>query len=464
MASTGSLRRSLSVRACLETWDELVRAVDGSGRYGLTDGRRAKLPGDEDEKSDLGRNDGPSSEPPLPPQGAVEWGAPPPPPTTRCSIKPVLFTKRMLYVDPSQTKHMWRVLDPEWNAPAATAQDRLNLVKTRAAGVAAMNRADAAWLRTVPGPAYVMGDVHGNLMDLLALLTAVVDDTTTGRPTLRNPLVLVGDYVDRGPHSVQVVALLFRMLLLHGRAAPTARLVLLQGNHEAPAVNGDWARYGDSCLRQQAQSLFGRLDGDQAWDAINDAFATLPLACVVGHEVLCVHGGFPSQGLDALRGKEPPPASTIQEAVWSDFDMAGTLLGKGQHVGPSSRGHGIRTFSEVAAIRFLKQEGLSCMVRGHQGVWAGVHASDANRVITVFSTSTDHFPDGWSEPGEDVEPGAALVLVHTADPAVTVTGMARRFLAGTPDPFAAAGRRATGRTLGTGPSGSLPPIRRSLSM
>src|SRR5690242_15588574 len=68
---------------------------------------------------------------------------------------------------------------------------------------------------------FAIGDIHGDLAALEKLLASLPllnkDDT----------LVFVGDYIDRGPKSAEVVAFL--------RALPSqtpAKVVLLRGNHE----------------------------------------------------------------------------------------------------------------------------------------------------------------------------------------------------------------------------------------
>ncbi|MEV8467145.1 metallophosphoesterase family protein [Fluviibacterium sp. DFM31] len=76
-------------------------------------------------------------------------------------------------------------------------------------------------------PAYVVGDVHGCANLLATLLTAIEDDRTA-RGWSDTDLVLVGDYVDRGPDSRDVLA----DLRARQSQAPD-RVHCLCGNHEA---------------------------------------------------------------------------------------------------------------------------------------------------------------------------------------------------------------------------------------
>jgi Calcineurin-like phosphoesterase len=73
---------------------------------------------------------------------------------------------------------------------------------------------------------YAIGDVHGCLDQLEALHQAVAQDLAE-RPDAEAVLIHLGDYVDRGPESAAVVA-----LLAAGPPIPGLRTVNLMGNHE----------------------------------------------------------------------------------------------------------------------------------------------------------------------------------------------------------------------------------------
>lgn len=93
-------------------------------------------------------------------------------------------------------------------------------------------------------PIYAVGDVHGCLDQLLDVEARILDDlATTGRNGL---VVMLGDYVDRGPNSAGVLAHLRRPTL-----GPFKRVALC-GNHddilsslpETPGRILDWIAAG----------------------------------------------------------------------------------------------------------------------------------------------------------------------------------------------------------------------------
>jgi hypothetical protein len=76
----------------------------------------------------------------------------------------------------------------------------------------------------VSAPVIVVGDIHGQFYDLLELFKVC------GAPPLNNFLFL-GDYVDRGRHSVETICLLLALKVKH-----PLRMTLLRGNHETRAI------------------------------------------------------------------------------------------------------------------------------------------------------------------------------------------------------------------------------------
>ena len=99
---------------------------------------------------------------------------------------------------------------------------------------------------------YAIGDVHGR-HDLLDELLALITTDSDSRRQARLVLVFLGDLIDRGPQSAEVVERLRTLRV------GTARLVFLAGNHEEvllrildgdAALIADWLRFGGAeCLR-----------------------------------------------------------------------------------------------------------------------------------------------------------------------------------------------------------------------
>jgi serine/threonine protein phosphatase 1 len=89
-------------------------------------------------------------------------------------------------------------------------------------------------LEFLPAPAtlpdgqrvYAIGDVHG-CIDRLAALHEQIADDLAARPVAHATLLHLGDYVDRGADSAQVID-----WLINGPPVPAQAFVNLMGNHE----------------------------------------------------------------------------------------------------------------------------------------------------------------------------------------------------------------------------------------
>jgi serine/threonine protein phosphatase 1 len=107
-------------------------------------------------------------------------------------------------------------------------------------GLAKGAKSSGSPARGAPGKrCYVIGDVHGRLDLLTALLDQIAAHSATRGPR-ETILVLLGDLIDRGPDSQGVVTLArtWRMGEPAGAFAAAPRLVVLSGNHEDLLVRG----------------------------------------------------------------------------------------------------------------------------------------------------------------------------------------------------------------------------------
>ena len=126
--------------------------------------------------------------------------------------------------------------------------------------------------------AYVIGDVHGRL-DLLEDLLAKIHAEMQHRPSRKTLLVFVGDLIDRGPSSSEVIE------RLRTYRRPGIQPVFLLGNHEEVLlriVGGDesliasWLQFGGlQCLESYGVDV-SKLRGRSAQQVIEIVRAAIP--------------------------------------------------------------------------------------------------------------------------------------------------------------------------------------------
>jgi len=129
--------------------------------------------------------------------------------------------------------------------------------------------------------AYVVGDVHGRLDLLERLLDAIARDRMQ-RPARKNLLVFLGDLIDRGPCSAQVIE------RLRTYREDGVRTVFLLGNHEEVLLRiiaGDaslidsWLQFGGA----QTLESYGADWRSIAEQSAGDALAAIRTAIGVEH-------------------------------------------------------------------------------------------------------------------------------------------------------------------------------------
>jgi len=213
---------------------------------------------------------------------------------------------------------------------------------------------------------HVVGDLHGQFPELLRVLELC------GPPEpQRNSILFNGDFVDRGPRSVEVILSLLALMLAYPGC-----VFLNRGNHETPSMNRVYG-FEDEVLRKYSQAAF---------DAFQRAFRCLPLATVINGCVLVLHGGLFSRDGVSLRDiaaverrRSDFAGGLALEALWSDPSPE---PGRG----PSPRGAGVH-FGPDVTKRFCEENGLQCCIRSHEVVQNGYEWQPGGRCVTVFSAA-----------------------------------------------------------------------------
>jgi len=259
-------------------------------------------------------------------------------------------------------------------------------------------------------PVKVFGDIHGQYADLMRLFREYGapshDDHFMGgaglggpaaRPVLQErgqggaqgdlmytDYLFLGDYVDRGAHSLETICLLLALKVKN----PT-RVFLLRGNHELPEVNSR-----DGFLYECRTRLESDAAGCEAWKAFNALFEWLPLAATINNVILCLHGGVGGSlnHVEQLRrlqrplrmDPDDPHASVLLDCLWSDPTEHDSIEG----VHPNTeRGDPVVRYGPDRVRSFLRLNGLKLLVRGHECVMDGFQRFAGGALLTLFSAT-----------------------------------------------------------------------------
>jgi len=136
-------------------------------------------------------------------------------------------------------------------------------------------------------PLKVFGDIHGQYTDLMRffdLWGCPSEDHPNGDIDSFDYLFL-GDFVDRGSHSLETICLLLALKLKFPK-----RIHLIRGNHEDRWINNGFG-FSDECMNRLNEDPD---EDDSIFNRINDLFDWLPLGAIIKDKIICLHGGIGS--------------------------------------------------------------------------------------------------------------------------------------------------------------------------
>jgi serine/threonine-protein phosphatase 2B catalytic subunit len=156
----------------------------------------------------------------------------------------------------------------------------------------------------VAGTVTIVGDIHGNYFDFLKILTKIgdLDEASTGS------VLFLGDYVDRGVNSVEVITFIMALKINYPQA-----IILLRGNHESRCMTITY-NFMKEVLLKYNQTTYERF---------MVAFDALPLVCLVNKHFFCVHGGISDKMMNVRR---PYPDSGNQKNRENEGGATGGTL------------------------------------------------------------------------------------------------------------------------------------------
>lgn len=202
-----------------------------------------------------------------------------------------------------------------------------------------------------------------------------------GGPVGQTQYLFLGDYVDRGSFSVEVLLYLYSLKIQHRDT-----LFLIRGNHECHHLT-EYFTFKEECERKYNLSVY---------ETALQSFNALPLCAVIDRQFLCIHGGISPdfQTIDDImkidRFREPPLHGPMCDILWSD-PAEDFSPSNGQRFALNSLRGCSYVFTYFAACEFLERNGMLSILRAHEAQDDGYHMCNARAstgfptVITIFS-------------------------------------------------------------------------------
>ncbi|KAF7070219.1 hypothetical protein CFC21_075760 [Triticum aestivum] len=261
-------------------------------------------------------------------------------------------------------------------------------------------------------PIKIFGDLHGQFGDLMRLFDEYGAPSTAGDIAYIDYLFL-GDYVDRGQHSLETITLLLALKVEYPQ-----NVHLIRGNHEAADIN---ALFG---FRIECIERMGERDGIWTWHRVNRLFNWLPLAALIEKKIICMHGGIGRSinHIEQIENLQRPitmeaGSVVLMDLLWSDPTENDSVEG----LRPNARGPGLVTFGPDRVMEFCNNNDLQLIVRAHECVMDGFERFAQGHLITLFSAT--NYCGTANNAGAILVLGRDLVvvpkLIHPLPPAIT---------------------------------------------
>ena len=225
-------------------------------------------------------------------------------------------------------------------------------------------------LLQITQPMTVVGSVHAQLDDIHEMF-----DVCGAVPY--TSYLFLGDFVNYGDRNIATVSLLFSLALKY-----PDHVYLLRGAHESRRLTLVCGLY---------EEIINAYGSPRAWEALMDAFDSLPLAAQVSYQYICLAGGIDdkitklNQINEFNRFVEVPLIDSWSSLVWSlpKDGINGTQ--------PIETKHGVY-FGENILNNFFKENGLTCMIRSKNLCMNGNMTNFNGKCITIWSAPNFN---GW---------------------------------------------------------------------
>lgn len=241
-------------------------------------------------------------------------------------------------------------------------------------------------------PVKIFGGLFGQYSDLMRYFDTFGEPSESSTGDIESfDYLFLGDYIDRGTHSLEVIALLLAL-----KVSYPEQVTLLRGHHEDGEVNREYG-LAEECRSRLYEDVD---DPGSVYARLNVLFEYMPLAAVLDDSILCVHGGIGKsfRHMDQIMDLQRPihlnhPPTTAEDLLVMDL-LCSVPTEPERHPSPlsisreSESAGGTLKFTSDRLHQFLTDNQYSMIIRSRECVLEGFDRC-MGKLITVIS-ATDY--------------------------------------------------------------------------
>ena len=243
----------------------------------------------------------------------------------------------------------------------------------------------------IRSPCKIFGNLYGIYNDLMRYFESFgnpSDDNQMGDITVMQ-YIFLGDFCDRGYHSLEVILLLFALKIKYPEF-----IYLIRGHHEDKYINEGYG-LGEECIDRLSDDI---RDPSSIFANINKAFDLLPFGVLVDNNILMVHGGIGSSinSLDDIENIKRPievvhnvtnnEQLKVIDLLWSEYCDEIDNIDANIERDKFKKGFIVK-YGKNRLNKFLDENKINLLITSHQFVEGGFTTFNNDRLLIVFSAT-----------------------------------------------------------------------------
>ena len=236
----------------------------------------------------------------------------------------------------------------------------------------------------------MFGDFHGSFHTFFRLLCRLHRYDILNLDTFEikdsYKIIFLGDILDRGKYALDIIYIIIRLIVVNNINKDNIKIIYNRGNHETSNI---FERDG---FYEEVKTKFNNdiNNIDTFFIKYIKLLNLLPSAVLLNCEdtlIWCSHGGFPRRFINERLSDKRLQIFKNNDSTdirWSDFGGVSDSTNKEDHI-QSTRGNDIVKYTIHGATKFLKNNNIKFIIRGHQDSNGNSFLFDKEGFVNIIS-------------------------------------------------------------------------------